>query len=30
VCKNVTWKLAVALAALFNLEIKQMDVVGAF
>jgi hypothetical protein len=30
VCKSVTWKLAVALAALFDLEIEQMDVVGAF
>jgi hypothetical protein len=30
VCKNVTWKLAVALAALFNLEIEQIDVIRAF
>ena len=30
VCKNIIQKLAVALAALFDLEIKQMDVVGAF
>ena len=29
-CKNVTWKLAIALVALFDLEIEQMDVVGAF
>ena len=29
-CKNVIWKLAIALAALFDLEIEQMDVVGAF
>ena len=29
-CKNVTWKLAIALAALFDLEIEQMDVVRAF
>ena len=30
VCKSVTWKLAVALAALFDLEIEQMDAVRAF
>jgi len=30
VCKNAIWKLAIALAALFNLEIEQMDVIGAF
>jgi hypothetical protein len=30
VCKSVTWKLAIALAALFDLEIKQMDTVQAF
>jgi len=30
VYKNVIWKLAVALTALFDLEIKQMDIVGAF
>jgi hypothetical protein len=30
VCKSVTWKLAVTLAALFNLEIEQIDVVKAF
>ena len=30
VCKNVTQKLAVALIALFNLKIKQIDIVRAF
>jgi reverse transcriptase-like protein len=30
VCKNVTWKIAIAMAALYDLEIEQMDVVGAF
>jgi hypothetical protein len=30
VCKSVTWKLAVALAALFDLEIEQMDAMRAF
>src|SRR5437016_5512251 len=30
VCKNVTWKLAIALAVLFDLEIEQMDAIGAF
>ena len=30
VCKSATWKLAIALAALFGLEIEQMDAVGAF
>ena len=30
VCKNTTWKLAIALAAKLDLEIHQMDVVGAF
>ena len=30
VCKTVTWKLAVAIAALFDLEIDQMDVTQAF
>ena len=29
-CKNVTWKLAIALAVLFDLEIEQMDAIGAF
>jgi hypothetical protein len=30
VCKNVTYKLAVALAALFDLKIEQIDVIRAF
>jgi hypothetical protein len=30
VCKSVTWKVAVVLAALFDLEIKQMDAMRAF
>ena len=30
VCKNIIQKLAVAFIALFNLEIEQMDMVGAF
>ena len=30
VCKSVTWKLAIALAALFDLEIEQIDAVRAF
>jgi hypothetical protein len=30
VCKTTTWKLAIALAAFFGLEIEQVDVVGAF
>ncbi|KAI0995000.1 hypothetical protein K3495_g13181, partial [Podosphaera aphanis] len=30
VCRNTTWKIAIALAAKFNLEIEQMDAVTAF
>ena len=30
VCKNVIQKLAVTFVALFDLEIKQIDVIGAF
>jgi hypothetical protein len=30
VCKSVTWKLVIALAALFDYEIEQMDVILAF
>ena len=30
VYKNTIWKLAVTLIALFNLEIKQIDIVKAF
>ena len=29
-CKNVIWKLTVAFTALFNLKIKQIDIVKAF
>ena len=30
VCKSTTWKIAVALAALYDYEIEQMDAVTAF
>ncbi|KAI0995909.1 Copia protein, partial [Podosphaera aphanis] len=30
VCRNTTWKIAIALAAKFDLEIEQMDAVTAF
>lgn len=30
VCRNTTWKTAIALAAIFDIEIEQMDAVSAF
>ena len=30
VYKSVTWKLAITMAALFNLKVEQMDAVTAF